>query len=144
MDEKFNDQILDYLNGHLEDAEKSAFEVEMNQNPILAEEVDLYINLYDVHEVIGEEDLTESIQLTAAELEQGDFFQRIEKELITEQENKAKKISTNEPIVKDLPTSKFSRRNLLSLAASILLLMAIGSWWATTCLLYTSPSPRDS
>lgn len=112
MEEQDN-QIIAYLNNQLSAKDKTAFELVMQKDKTLADEVDLYSDLYEVHEQIGEETLVATIQSV-----NDAYFQKAAIE----------NVAANE---QGTSTGKSSLLKWgLSVAAGFLLLLAVGSWWA--------------
>lgn len=119
MEEKYTSQILAYLNNQLTKADKIAFEKAMVADKALAEAVRLYEDLYDVHEVIADETLAATIQGA-----NDAYFNKTAT---------AKPIGIDGLERKDRGDKERKSVALkwgLGLAASFLLLLAIGSWWA--------------
>jgi len=119
MEEKYTSQILAYLNQQLGEDDKAAFEQAMARDKALAEEVQLYEDLYDVHEVIEEEALVATIQ----EVNDAHFNKIV---TITNPQD----IAVVEKEQKRNKGKYIALKWVLSLAASFLLVLAVGSWWA--------------
>ena len=118
MEEKYINQIVAYLNNDLSTQDKTAFDQAMANDENLATEVQLYRDLYDVHEVIGDEELTASIQGASAA-----YF---DKAVIGVSTDTTGSEETKAPIEGKRARLKW----MLSMAAGFLLLLAVGSWWA--------------
>ena len=118
MEEKYINQIVAYLNNDLSAQDKTAFDQAMASDEDLVAEVQLYRDLYDVHEVIGDEELAASIQ-GANDV----YFNKAATAVPTDTTGSEEK---EEPIEGKNVRLKW----VLSLAAGFLLLLAVGSWWA--------------
>lgn len=127
MDEKYSEQILDYINGRLTPAQHQTFENELNKNATLAKEVALYKDLYEVQEVIGDEELKAAIEAAEEDLEEEDFFKKTATELAAELEGQ---VESKEAVVREIKGRSIWLRPLLSIAANLLLFFAIGTWWS--------------
>ncbi|GEM_PF-3216353 len=118
MEEKYINQIVAYLNNDLSAQDKTAFDQAMASDEDLVAEVQLYRDLYDVHEVIGDEELAASIQ-GANDV----YF------------NKAATAVPTDTAGSEAKEAPIEGKNVrlkwvLSLAAGFLLLLAVGGWWA--------------
>lgn len=127
MENNYDDnKILDFINGRMSATEAAAFRTAISADTALAAEVAFYESLNQVHEVIGDEELAATIAQTTAELEQTDFFADAEKDLTDTATTSTAKVRQLQP------HNRSSLRRVLGLAASVLLLISAGFWWANT------------
>lgn len=115
MEEQRDQQIIAYLNNELSATEKAAFELAIAADKALAEEVELYGDLYDVHEAMGEDAAWKNTIQSANDA----YFKQT--------------TVTANPIIKEKTAAAPNFRILkwgLSVAAGFLLLLAVGVWWA--------------
>lgn len=115
MEEKFIKKILPYLNNELTSQDRNAFDQAMERDKNLAAEVELYRDLYEVHEVMEDEDLAATIQ--------GASDTYFNTPIIAQSSDT---IDLKES--KKRPNTIF--RSILSIAAGFLLLLMLSIWWA--------------
>lgn len=117
MEEKYTTQILAYLKDQLPADDKAAFEQAMATDKTLAEEVQLYEDLYDVHEVIGDEELTATIQGAGDAYFNKVAIAKSPETIDIEKEGRGEE------------GKSVSMKWVLGMAAGFLLLLAVGAWW---------------